>query len=334
MDNVTSVTETKKSTFILLKNNLNPAEYGPVIGLVILLVVGSILAPTFWTTGNIFNVLFQISVLGLGALGMTFVIIARYFDLSIAGFLSLSGVLVVGLQSSLGTIGALLVAILVAVLVGILNGSILRMIKGDFGASIMITFGTGTIFSAIALLYSKGFTLVPKQDAIFQWFGNGKLFSVPVPIVLFLLCAIVLHIVLKYTVFGRAVYLTGANPVSARLSGIPIHRIQTITFIILAVLVALGGLIRSSQTLGATATAGQGYELDVIAAVAIGGTSLAGGAGNIMRTMVGILIIGVLNNLFVLIGLGTYDQMMAKGAIIIAALLLDSRNNIRLLLKR
>ncbi len=331
---MTTVTETKKSTIGQMKHTLNPADIGPVIALVILLVLGSILAPSFWTTGNILNVLSQISVLGIGALGMTFVIITRYFDLSIAGFLSLSGILVVGLQSSLGTIGAIFATIIVAVLVGLFNGTILRVIKGDFGASIMITFGTGTIFSAIALLYSKGYTLVPKQDALFLWFGNGRIFSIPVPVILFLLFALLLHIILKYSVFGRAVYLTGANPVSARLSGIPIHRIQTITFIILAILVAVGGLIRSSQTLGATATAGQGYELDVIAAVAIGGTSLAGGAGNIMRTMIGVLIIGVLNNLFVLIGLSTYDQMMAKGAIIIAALLLDSKTNIRFLLRR
>lgn len=331
---MTSITETKDASEKRMKRRVDLADVGPLIGLIILVIIGSITAPSFWTTGNIMNVLNQVSILGLGALGMTFVIISRYFDLSIAGLLSLTGVLIVGLQESLGTIGAILVALVVAILAGTLNGTILRFVKGDFGASIMITFGTGTIFTAIALLYSKGYSLVPISDPVFEWFGNARIFSIPVPIILFLTSAVIMHIILRYTVYGRAVYLTGSNPESARLSGIPIHRVQTIAFIILAILVTIGALIRSSQTLGATATAGQGYELDVIAAVAIGGTSLAGGAGNIVRTIVGVLIIGVLNNVFILVGLSNFDQMIAKGVIIVIALLLDSRSRIFQLFRR
>ena len=332
---MTTITEANKPSMLSqAKKMFISAEYGPFIALILLLIAGSIVAPTFWTSGNIMNILQQVSILGLGALGMTFVIITRYFDLSIAGLLSLCGLLIVGLQSSYGMGVALAVTFAVAVLAGLLNGTILRFVKGDFGASIMITYGTGTIFSAAALLYSNGYTMMPAPDPFFEWFGNGKVFSIPVSVAFFLLFAIMFHILLKYTIFGRSVYLTGANPTAARLSGVPIHRIRTISFVILAVMVAIGALIRSAQTLGATPTSGQGYELDVIAAVAIGGTSLAGGAGSIVRTLVGVLIIGVLNNLFILIGLGTYDQMMAKGAIIIASLLLDKRSGFRLLLKR
>ena len=331
---MTSITEAKEPDNKVFKKRFDIADVGPLIGLILLVIIGSIVAPSFWTKGNIINVLNQVSILGLGALGMTFVIISRYFDLSIAGFLSLSGVLVVGMQETLGTLGSIIFMLLVAVLAGMINGTIMRIVKGDFGVSIMITFGTGTIFSAIALLYSKGYTLVPIQDPLFDWFGNGRIFTIPVPIIIFLVSALIMHIVLRYTTYGRSVYLTGANPEAARLSGIPIHRVQTIAFVILAVLVAIGALIRSSQTLGATATAGEGYELDVIAAVAIGGTSLAGGAGNILRTLVGVLIIGVLNNLFILIGLSNFDQMVAKGVIIIIALLLDKRPDVLSWLKQ
>ncbi|HLS67348.1 MAG TPA: ABC transporter permease [Pseudogracilibacillus sp.] len=331
---MTSITETKETENEVFRKRFDIADVGPLIGLILLVIIGSIVAPSFWTKGNIINVLNQVSILGLGALGMTFVIISRYFDLSIAGFLSLSGVLVVGMQETLGTFGSIIFMILIAVIAGMFNGTIMRVVKGDFGASIMITFGTGTIFSAIALLYSKGYTLVPIQDPLFDWFGNGRIFTIPVPIIIFLVSAVIMHILLRYTTFGRSVYLTGANPEAARLSGIPIHRVQTTAFVILAVLVAIGALIRSSQTLGATATAGEGYELDVIAAVAIGGTSLAGGAGNIVRTLVGVLIIGVLNNLFILIGLSNFDQMVAKGVIIIIALLLDKRPDVRSWIRR
>lgn len=317
------VTEVREKRFNLSKLKVDISDLGPIIALILLIIIGAIASPVFLTKGNILNVLTQISVLGIGAIGMTYVVISRYFDLSVAGILSLSSVLFVGLQSTFGTIGSIFITLLVAIFIGIVNGTILRFIKGDFGASIMITFGTGAILSAIALLYTGGFTLMPERDALFLWFGSGSLFGIPAPLIIFALCAIIFHIVLKYTTFGRLIYLTGANDEAARLSGIPIYRIRTLTFIIVAVLVAIGGLIRASQTVSAAPDVGVGFELDVIAAVAIGGTSLSGGAGNIPRTIIGVLIIGVLSNVFILVGLSTYDQMMAKGLIIVLAILLD-----------
>lgn len=335
MEKVEIVSEERNEMLVQkVRNKIDLADLGPVIALIILMIIGSILSPVFITKGNLFNILTQISVLGLGAIGMTYVVIGRFFDLSVAGMLSLGAVLIVGLQPYIGTIGAIFAVILIALVVGIINGTILRFIKGDFGASIMITFGTGTILASLALLYTGGFTLKPQADAIFTWFGNGNFLGIPSPIVVLIFFSIILHVVLKYTTFGRAIYLTGANQEAARLSGIPIHRIRTISFMIVAVLVSIGGLIKSSQTLNGSPVVGVGFELDVIAAVAIGGTSLAGGAGNITRTLVGVLIIGVLNNIFVLIGLTNYDQMMAKGLIIVAALLLDKRNEVNLLRRR
>ncbi|MGG2200923.1 ABC transporter permease [Paenibacillus validus] len=330
MDTVDTVTAAQNQTSVSrIKQRMGLADFGPVLALCLLLVIGSLLSPVFWSKGNIINVLTQISVLGLGALGMTFVVIAGFFDLSIAGILSLSCVLAVGLLPVLGTVGSVITVIGIAVIIGIMNGSILRLIKGDFGASIMITFGTGTILSALALMYTKGFTLMLQEDPLFKWFGYGQVLGLPSPVILMIVCAVILHVILQNTSLGRSIYLTGANPEAARLSGIPIHRIRTITYIVAAVLVAIGGFIRSSQTVSASPVAGVGFELDVIAAVAIGGTSLAGGEGNIIRTMIGVLLIGVLSNLFVLVGLSNFDQMMAKGLIIIAALILDKRKETR-----
>lgn len=307
------------------KSSVSLTDFGPILALLLLVIAGSLLSPAFLTKGNIFNVLTQISVLGMGALGMTYMMIAGYLDLSVAGILSLSNVLIVGLQGSIGTAGAVMIVIVIGMVIGLINGTILRFIKGDFGASIMITFGTGTILSSLALMYTHGFSIHANDDPLFEWFGNGKVLGIPAPIILFFVCAVIFHVFLRYSTFGRSVYLTGANPEASRLSGIPVHRIRTITFMVSGAIVTLGGLIVSSQTVSASPVAGTGYEIDVIAAVAIGGTSLNGGEGNIIRTIIGVLLIGVLSNLFVLVGLNSFAQMMAKGLIIIAALIMDKR---------
>lgn len=320
---VESVTQTKKP--IPLITNVKFSEWGPVLALVVLVILGAVFSPAFLTKGNILNVLTQVSVLGLGAIGMTYVMIGGYLDLSVAGILSLNSVLVVGLMPHIGTTGSILVVLLIGILIGLINGAILYVIKGDFGTSIMITFGTGTIFSALAVMYTGGFTLPLHIDNYYQWFGIGKILGIPVPAIFFFGCAILLQYILRKSILGRSVYLTGANPEAARLSGLPIHRIRTTNFVIVSFLVTLGAIIQTSQTDNASPVAGTGYELDVVAAVAIGGTSLTGGEGNIIRTMIGVLLIGLLSNLFVLLSINSFIQMIAKGLIIIVALLLDQR---------
>ncbi|MEB3100573.1 ABC transporter permease [Ferviditalea candida] len=310
---------------VSIKPRISLADHGPILALILLVIIGSVMSPAFLTKGNIFNVLTQISVLGIGALGMTYMMIAGFIDLSIFGVLSLINVLFVGLQRTIGTMEAVIIMILIGLVMGLINGTILRLIKGDFGASIMITYGTGTIFGALALMYTHGFSIRANDDPFFLWFGTGQVLGIPVPIVILFVCAVIFHIVLRYTTFGRSLYLTGANPEAARLSGIPIDRIRTIAFMVSGASVALGGLIVSSQTVSASPVVGTGYEINVIAAVAIGGTSLNGGEGTIIRTIIGVLLIGVLSNLFIMVGLSTFDQMMAKGLIIIAALIMDKR---------
>jgi ribose/xylose/arabinose/galactoside ABC-type transport system permease subunit len=305
------------------KLRIGIADLGPVVALAILLIVGSVMSPVFMTKENIFNILSQIAKLGLGALGMTYVMISGYLDLSIAGILSLCNVMAVGLERSIGTVPAVLIVLALGTFIGLVNGTLLRLIKGDMGASVMITFGTGTILSALALIYTGGYSIRADDDPLFYWFGNGKISGLPVVVIFFFICAVIFHIVLKYTSFGRSLYLTGANPEAARLSGIATARVRTVAFMLMGAIAAFAAVVVSSQTVSASPVAGANYELDVIAAVVIGGTSLNGGEGSIFRTIIGVLLIGVLSNLFILIGLSTFDQMMAKGLIIIAALIMD-----------
>lgn len=291
----------------------------------LLVIVGAVLSPAFLSKGNISNILAQIAVLGLGALGMTYVMIGGFFDLSIAGILALNGVLVVGLQEYLGPVGSILGVLVIGALIGVINGTILRIIKGNFGASIMVTFGTGIIYSSLALLYTGGYSLTLQVNGFYHWIVQGRVLGLPAAIVIMIVCALILHVVLRHSRFGRRVYLTGANAESARLSGIPVHRVRTVTFIISGVIVTIGSLIQTAQTVSASPTSGGNYVLDVIAAVAIGGTSFTGGEGNIPRTVIGVLLIGVLDNVLILAGFDTSVQMMAQGFIIAVALILDSR---------
>jgi ribose/xylose/arabinose/galactoside ABC-type transport system permease subunit len=325
---VETVTQDRRS--FSLHTSFKFSDLGPVLGFVLLVLIGIIFSPAFMTKGNILNILTQVSVLGLGAIGMTYVMIGGYIDLSVAGILSLNSVLVVGLMPHLGSVGSIIVVLLIGVMIGLINGGILHVIKGDFGTSIMITFGTGTIFSALAVMYTGGFTLALHADDFYQWFGVGKIIGIPAPAIFFFVCAVLLHFILRKTIYGRSVYLTGANPEAARLSGLPINRIRTINFVIVSFLVTLGAIIQTSQTDNASPVAGIGYELDVVAAVAIGGTSLTGGEGNIIRTIIGVLLIGVLSNLFILLSLDSFIQMIAKGFIILLALLIDKRKETNL----
>lgn len=309
------------------KDKIRLSELGPLVALCLLSIVASLVSPAFMTRGNIFNVLNQVSVLGLGAIGMTFVVIAGYFDLSVAGVLSLGNVTVVSLQPFLGTAGAILTVVVIGLLIGLLNGTILRVIRGDFGASIMITFGTGTILSSLALLSTHGYSIHANVDPLFEWFGYGKVLGVSAPVIIVVVSAVILHGILRYTTFGRSVYLTGANAEAARLSGIPVNLIRTVTFMISGAMVTIGALIESSQTVSASPVAGVGYELNVLAAVAIGGTSLLGGEGNVIRTILGVLLMGVLGNVIILLGLNASVQMMAQGLVIVVALFLDRQKS-------
>jgi ribose/xylose/arabinose/galactoside ABC-type transport system permease subunit len=274
---------------------------------------------------NWLNLLRQVSINALIAFGMTFVILTGGIDLSVGSVLALSSAITAGLMAQ-GVDGflAILIGLLSGTVMGVLNGIIIT--KGRV-APFIATLATMTAFRGLTLVYTDGrpITGFASDDIMFQMMGRGYFFGVPVPIVLMLVVYIVLYVVLKKTTFGRHTYAIGGNEEASRLSGLRVDRLKIYVYALTGTLSALAGLILTSRLNSAQPTAGTAYELDAIAAVVLGGTSLSGGKGWIFGTLVGALIIGVLNNGLNLLNVSSFYQQVIKGAVILLAVLLDRR---------
>lgn len=300
------------------------SKFGIYIAFILLCIVLSILSPTFLTTGNVLNVLRQISINGIIAIGMTFVIISGGIDLSVGSILAFSAVTACSF-AHLDTY-PLIVPILVGLGVGLLCGAINGIII-SYGkvAPFIVTLGMLTIARGITLVYTGGRPVINLSDS-YNSIGGGYLFGIPVPIYILISMIIVGVFVLKYTKFGRHVYAVGGNELASKLSGLNINAIKIGVYSTAGVMAGLAGVVISSRVMAGSPAVGQGYELDAIAAVVIGGTSLSGGVGSITGTIIGALIIGVMNNGLDLLNVSSYYQQVVKGIIIIAAVLLDKKN--------
>jgi ribose/xylose/arabinose/galactoside ABC-type transport system permease subunit len=268
------------------------------------------------------NVLRQTAIVGVLGIGMTFVILTAGIDLSVGAILALSAVLLAGTLESTGSIGlAILVALLAGVAVGLGNG--LGVTLGRVQPFVM-TLGMLGIARSLAFLYTGG-EPIPVIDRQFLTLGIGYLWQIPIPSIIFIAILIVAALVLRYTPFGRAVYAIGSNEEAARLSGIEVGRVKTAVYMISGLTAGVGAVMYCSQFASAPAIAGEGYELDAIAAVVVGGTSLFGGQGGVIGTFFGALIIGILSNILNLMGVSPFAQPLAKGALIILAVLIVGR---------
>ena len=264
------------------------ARYGTFIALILLIVVAALLSPRFLSPVNLMNVLRQTAIVGVLGIGMTFVILTAGIDLSVGATLALSAVLLAGTLESTGNILlAMLVAVLAGMAVGLGNG--LGVTLGRVQPFVM-TLGMLGIARSLAFLYTGG-QPIPVLDRDFLMLGIGYLWKVPIPSVIFIAILIVAALVLRYTPFGRAVYAIGSNEEAARLSGIEVGRVKTAVYIISGFTAGVGAIMYCSQFASAPAIAGEGYELDAIAAVVVGGTSLFGGQGGVIGTFFGALII-------------------------------------------
>jgi putative xylitol transport system permease protein len=298
------------------------ARYGILISFLAISVALSFANQHFLSTGNILNVLRQISINGVLAIGMTFVIITGGIDLSIGSMLALSGMVAASLVTGAAPHSAFL-AVAAALFVGGLFGAVNGLLIARFSVPAFVaTLGMLSVARGGTLLYSDG-RPIPNLTPEFRWIGQGVVFGVPVPAIIFLVVLLVAWIVLTHTVYGRWVYAVGGNIKSARTSGINTRLIVFSVYVIMGVLAGLAGLILTARTTSALPQAGLGYELDAIAAVVIGGTSLIGGVGSVLYTLIGTLIIGVLNNGLDLMGVSSYYQQVTKGAIIVLAVLID-----------
>ncbi|MBB2483066.1 ribose ABC transporter permease [Bacillus sp. APMAM] len=299
-------------------------KLGPLLGFIIIVIIVSILNPSFLQPLNILNLLRQIAINALIAFGMTFVILTGGIDLSVGSILALSSALMAGMMvSGLDPILAIIIGSLLGGVMGRVNG--LLITKGKM-APFIATLATMTVFRGLTLVYTDGNPITGLSNSrLFQLFGRGYQFGIPVPAITMIIAFVILYLILHKTSFGRKTYAIGGNEKAAMISGIKVTKVKVMIYSLAGVLSALAGAILTSRLDSAQPTAGTSYELDAIAAVVLGGTSLSGGRGKIFGTLIGALIIGTLNNGLNLLGVSSFYQMVVKGIVILIAVLLDRK---------
>lgn len=299
-------------------------EQRSLVALLVLIVIVSLINPNFFSLDNILNILRQTSVNAIIAVGMTFVILTAGIDLSVGSVLALTGAVAASLVNLELPVS---LVVLITLLFGLVLGSISGLIvaKGKVQAFIA-TLVTMTLLRGVTLVYTDGRPISTGfSDAAdsFAEIGSGYLFGIPMPIWLMAFVFAVAWYVLKHTPIGRYIYALGGNEAATALSGINVNKIKVFVYAVSGLLSALAGLIVTSRLSSAQPTAGMSYELDAIAAVVVGGTSLMGGKGRVMGTLIGALIIGFLNNALNLLDISSYYQMIAKALVILTAVLAD-----------
>ncbi|MDA8253804.1 MAG: ABC transporter permease [Rhodospirillales bacterium] len=292
---------------------------GNFFALVLLLVFGSILSPHFLSVQNIFNVLRGASMVGIVSVGMTFVILNRGIDLSVGSLVGIASVLMAGFMP-FGFVGWAILPAVAAMLLGVANGLLITVARlQPFIATLgMMIFARGLVY-----LYSDGSPIVAQNVPwAVKKLGSGYLGVVPVPVVMFLVCAVVGHVVLRRTIFGREIYAVGANEEAARLAGIRTRINQIKVYAVSGLLAGISGVVLTARLGVGDPNSGSMYELDAIAACMIGGTTFDGGVGSVRGTVIGVLILAFLSNILNLLGISPYSQMVLKGLIIIAAVII------------
>ncbi|AEC17538.1 ribose ABC transporter permease [Gallibacterium anatis] len=299
-------------------------EQRSIIALLVLIAIVSSISPNFFTIDNLLNILRQTSVNAIIAVGMTFVILTAGIDLSVGSILALTGAVAASLVNmELSIFVVIPLVLLFGTLLGGISGVIVA--KGKVQAFIA-TLVTMTLLRGVTMVYtdgrpiSLGFSDVADQ---FSFLGTGYLLGIPFPIWLMAIIFIVAWYLLKHTPIGRYIYALGGNEAATSLSGINVDKVKIFVYAVSGLLATVAGLIVTSRLSSAQPTAGVSYELDAIAAVVVGGTSLMGGKGRITGTLIGALIIGFLNNALNLLDISSYYQMIAKSIVILLAVLTD-----------
>lgn len=299
---------------------------GTIAALIILIVFVSVLNPAFLQVNNLLNLMRQLIINGFIALGMTFVILTGGIDLSVGSTLAFTSAIFAGLlQNGMNTGLAILITLALGLALGLING--LLITKGKL-APFIVTLATMTIFRGLTLVYMDGRPISgPKDDFAFQFLGKGQVFGIPFQVILFLIVYIVLSTLLNKTSHGRKIFAVGGNEKASFISGIKIDKVKVLVYVISALMAVISGLVLTSRLNSAQPTAGSAYEMDAIAAVVLGGTSMTGGSGSLTGTLIGILILGVLNNGLNLLGVSSFYQQIVKGVVILIAVLIDRKRN-------
>lgn len=296
-------------------------DYGILIIFALVLVYLTFATPAFLTLDNLTNVIRQSSIIGFLALGTTFVMITSGIDLSIGSVVGLTGVVAATLAPGTGHafVIPIVAGVLVGLLVGFMNSGLIV-----YGAVLpfLATLAMMAVVRSAALVFTNG-QPITSLSTQFDWLGAGFIGPIPVPVVLFAIGAVVLEFVLSRTAFGRHVYAVGGDEESSQKVGISTRRVLIAVYLISGLMAAIGGLVLTARVDGADPLAGTGYELQAIAAVVIGGTSLFGGIGTIRGTIVGVLLVGVVLNGMNLLNISSYYQSAVQGIILVLAVLLN-----------
>jgi ribose transport system permease protein len=290
--------------------------------LIVLVLAGGLLSDVFLTVRNMLNIVWAVSVLGIVALGQATLLITCNFDMSVASVIGLAGIVSVSAQIwGLDLATSIALGLAAGLMVGLVNG----LLVVRTGASpFLITLGSASLVYAISLIITRSKTLYATIPE-FNYLGRGQLFGfLHVSVVLFLALAVILEFVMRRTVFGRSLYIIGLNETVGRLSGLRMEQTKLAAFVLCSGLAALAGLVMTARTGSTVALAGAGMEFDSIIAAVLGGTSLFGGRGGALRTVVGVVVLGVLNNLLILLDVPFESQQIVKGAVFLFVVWADS----------
>ena len=296
--------------------------YRSVLILLVICVFATILSPSFLSVTNLFNVFKQITVAGIVGCGMTFVILTGGIDLSVGSILGLSGVLASGVLASTGnTAVAVAVSLTVVIACGAVNGFFVSVCGIP---PFISTLGMMTLLRGVILVYTKGSPIPIKSDA-YKFFGKGSIAGIPVPVIILIIVFLLAHYILTQTSYGRSVYAVGGNREAARLSGIRVKTSEFLVYTLNGLMCGMAGLILTARLGSAQSTSGTGIEMDAIAAVILGGTSLSGGVGFVLPTVVGAMIMGIIDNILTLMNVNPHATNIVKGAVILIAVLVDKK---------
>ena len=328
-----SMSETRSRWFTAERRRALIQEYGIFLAFLLLAAILSVSNEFFLTPGNISNVLLQTSINGVLAVGMTFVILTGGIDLSVGSVVALAGIVSASFATTSSTAAVygapypVAIPLVVGVVVGVICGALSGLIVSYFAVPAFVTtLGMLSAARGLTLIYGGG-RPVPALTPEFRWIGTGHILGIPAPVIILAIIFGLAWWILTRTRFGRYIYAVGGNAHAAKTSGIDVVRIRFSVYVISAGLAGVAGMLLSARTGSALPQAGIAYELDAIAAVVIGGTSLSGGIGRITGTLIGALIIGVMNNGLDLMGIQSYYQQVLKGALIVGAVMLDQKRS-------
>ncbi len=292
----------------------------PFLTLIALFITLSIASPNFLTATNLSSVVRQTAVINIMALGMTLIIVSGGIDLSVGSILAMGGLLgTMAMEHKMSIPSGMVVGIAVGMLCGLANGAMITSLRIN---PFIVTLGTMGIYRGLALIISNGLPVheIPQR---FSYLGEGTLLGVPFVLWILLLCAVLMHVILEHTRLGRYAFAIGSNPDAAFYAGVPVAFHTISVYGIAGLLTGLAGMIEASRLMTGQPTGGQGYELQAIAAVVIGGGSLRGGEGSVLGTLIGAFIMGLLSNGSDLLGTNPYWQQVIIGSVIILAVAFD-----------